>query len=229
MKNLSKVMWGLILIILGLIIALNSLGLANIDIFFSGWWTLFIIVPSLINLLSGRNVKDSCLWLIIGIVLLLAAQDFISFRLVLKLIVPFIIVFIGVSIVLDGMFDDKVKKHVDNAKVQDLESIVGMFADEKRVIDYEFKGAVIDTAFGHVLLDIRDAKIKDEATIKVSSIFGGVDLRVPDDVEVKVKANRVFGGVENLVKSGNRKGNKNEKVKTIYVEAFAMFGGINIK
>ncbi len=229
MKNLSKVMWGLILIIFGLIIALNSLGFANIDIFFSGWWTLFIIVPSLINLLSGENVKDSCLWLIIGVVLLLAAQDFISFRLVLKLIVPFIIVFIGVSIVLDGMFDDKVKKHVDNAKVQDLESIVGMFADEKRIIDYEFKGAVIDTAFGHVLLDIRDAKIKDEATIKVSSIFGGVDLRVPDDVEVKVKANRVFGGVENLVKSGNRKGNKSEKVKTIYVEAFAMFGGINIR
>jgi len=229
LRNLSRVLWGTILILLGMVIAVNSLGIAHINIFFRGWWTLFFIVPSLLNLLSGKDVKDSIMWLLIGIALLLAAQDFISFRLILKLIVPFIIIFIGVSIILDGVFDNNVKKKVSDAKVQDLESIVGMFADEKRVIDYEFKGAVVDTAFGHVLLDIRDAKIKDEATIKISSIFGGVDLLVPDDVEVKVKANKVFGGVENLVKSSNRKGEKDKRAKTIYVEAFAMFGGIDIK
>ncbi len=229
MKNLSKVLWGLILIVLGTIITLNSLGLANIDIFFRGWWTLLFIVPSLINLLSGKDVKDSIMWLIIGVVLLLAAQDFISFRLVLKLIVPFIVIFIGISILLDGLFDTKVNKKVEEAKTQDLESVVGMFADEKRVIDYDFKGAVVDTAFGHVLLDLRDAKIKDEAVVKISCIFGGVDLMVPDDVEVKVKANKVFGGVDNLVKSSSRKADKGSKTKTIYVEAFAMFGGIDIK
>ena len=48
MKNLSRILWGIVLIFIGVIWGLNRTGVADINIFFDGWWTLFIIVPSAI-------------------------------------------------------------------------------------------------------------------------------------------------------------------------------------
>ena len=45
MKKLTKILWGIALVLAGGIFALKALGLTNIEVFFDGWWTLFIIVP----------------------------------------------------------------------------------------------------------------------------------------------------------------------------------------
>ena len=49
MKKFGDLLWGLFFIALGLIIGLNAMGITHINIFFSGWWTLFIIVPCFIG------------------------------------------------------------------------------------------------------------------------------------------------------------------------------------
>ena len=41
MKDLSRILWGIVLVLLGIIWGLNATGVTNIDIFFDGWWTLF--------------------------------------------------------------------------------------------------------------------------------------------------------------------------------------------
>ena len=53
MKNITKILWGTTLIAVGGIIALNAFGIADIELFFDGWWTLFIIVPCLVGI-SGK-------------------------------------------------------------------------------------------------------------------------------------------------------------------------------
>lgn len=45
MKKLNSILWGAALIALGVIWVLNSINVININLFFDGWWTLFIIVP----------------------------------------------------------------------------------------------------------------------------------------------------------------------------------------
>ena len=45
MNNIKNILWGIILVIIGVIIGLNTIGITDIDIFFDGWWTLVIIVP----------------------------------------------------------------------------------------------------------------------------------------------------------------------------------------
>ena len=52
MKN---IILGLILIILGVIIGLNTFGITSIDIFFDGWWTLFIIIPAILGLSKEKD------------------------------------------------------------------------------------------------------------------------------------------------------------------------------
>ena len=44
MKKIESILWGLVLIVVGVIIGLNTMGITNINIFFDGWWTLFIIM-----------------------------------------------------------------------------------------------------------------------------------------------------------------------------------------
>lgn len=226
MKNISKITWGFILIVLGTVIAMNSLGYTNIDIFFDGWWTMFIIIPSITGLLYGKNKKDSFIGLCIGVAFLLAAQGFISFGLILKLLIPFIIICIGSSILFDGLFDPKVTEKIKKTDFTNAEEIAAVFADERRTIDYEINDLVVDAVFGHITLDLVKAKVKKDTTIKISAIFGAVDLYVPDDVEVKVKANRIFGGVDKTVKETTK---KTASTKTIYIDAVALFGGISIK
>lgn len=55
MKKISSVIWGIVLIAAGALFALNALNLTNIDIFFDGWWTLFIIVPCAVGLFTERE------------------------------------------------------------------------------------------------------------------------------------------------------------------------------
>ena len=55
MKNFGNILWGIVLIIIGLIVGGNALGITNIDIFFDGWWTLFIIIPCFIGLFKERE------------------------------------------------------------------------------------------------------------------------------------------------------------------------------
>ena len=90
----------------------------------------------------------------------------------------------------------------------------------------KFEKANLDTVFGAIKLDLRDADLKSETYIKASAIFAGITILVPKDVEVKIKSTPIFGGVTS--EGFDEKTNKNAK-KTIYVDGFALFGGIEIK
>lgn len=226
MSKFSKVLWGIVLITIGIIIGINSLGIAHINIFFNGWWTLFIIIPCFIGLFDndkGGKIGN-LIGIIIGVALLLVARGLFSFGLIIKMIVPLILVAIGLSMIFNETIKSKVSEKVKEGKKNGLEFITATFAEQKVIKDNEeFKGANLDSVFGSVLLDIRKANIEKEAVIKASSIFGGIEILVPGDVNVKVKSTPIFGGVSN--RNTNSKDNQN----TIYIEAFCMFGGVDIK
>ena len=67
MKKISKILWGIVLIAVGVIFALNAFGITDIEIFFDGWWTLFIIVPCLIGIFSEREKLGNIIGLTIGV------------------------------------------------------------------------------------------------------------------------------------------------------------------
>lgn len=225
MKSYTKVLWGLLFVVFGLIIGINALGFAEINLFFDGWWTLFIIVPSAIGLVTDDDKKGSIFGLFIGILLLLMSRDVISLGFLLKLIFPGILLFIGLSILWDEVFGSSVKEKIKTVTFEkELNYYSAIFGEDKHKITKEFKGASVDAIFGEVKFDLRKAKVVDGAVLKVSAIFGSAEVLLPDDVEVKAKTTKIFGGVEN-----DSEVSDNKKVKTLYVEAFSLFGGIEIK
>ena len=74
MKQTKAIIWGLAIVALGVIFGGNALGLFNFDLFFDGWWTLFIIVPSAVSLITDKEKFSALFTLAVGVVLLLAAQ-----------------------------------------------------------------------------------------------------------------------------------------------------------
>ena len=219
---MSNVLWGLVFIIVGLIWGLNVLDIIKVNLFFRGWWTFFIIIPSLISLFNSKKKSkvSSVFWLAIGIFLLLASWGIFSYDLLFKLFIPFILVFIGIYLMFFDWFRrDKISR-VDEGK---LDSIVATFSKEDVKKDDSFKGAKVDAIFGSVVLDLRDSKISGDVVIKASSIFGGVDIIIPSGVNVEVRSTSIFGGVSRKIK------NDSNNKKVIYIEAFCMFGGVDIK
>lgn len=225
MKNLSRILWGIVLIFIGVIWGLNRTGVADINIFFDGWWTLFIIVPSINSLFeSGSNKTSSIIFLVIGILLLLASQGVFEFEILWEILLPAIVILIGLSLIFGHKVDFNVKEKTKCLDSDDTESIFAAFGEQNVSKSGEkFEKANLNAIFGAVKLDLREAKLEKETVIGAWAIFGGIEILVPDDCIVKVKGTPIFGGISN-----ERKNNEDAK-KTIYIEAYAIFGGLDIK
>ena len=227
MKKFRNVLWGVVLIVIGLIIGGNALGITNINIFFDGWWTLFIIIPSFIGLISDTEKTGNIIGLLIGVALFLSCQGILNFDLIWKLALPAILVTIGLSIIFKDAFGGKISSEIKrlNEKRNGENSYCATFAGQNVNFDGEkFTGADLTAVFGGVKCDLRNAIIDSDAVINASSTFGGIEIFVPSDVKIKIKSVPIFGGVEN---KANTKVDENSH--TIYINSTAVFGGVEIK
>ena len=227
MKKFGNVLWGIALIIIGLIIGGNALGITNINIFFDGWWTFFIIIPCFIGLFKDEEKTGSLIGLLIGVGLLLGCQNILDFDLIWKLAFPAILVVIGVSIIFKDTIGGEVSNQIKklNEKRNGENSYCATFSGQNVNFDGEkFTGADLTAVFGGVKCDLRNAIIESDVVINASSTFGGIEIYVPSNVKIKIKSMPIFGGVEN---KANTKVDDNSY--TIYINGKAVFGGVEIK
>ena len=225
MKTVKRITWGLVFVVVGILLCLRALDLFDFDIFFDGWWTLFIIIPCAIGVLTDDDKSGNIFFLIVGILLLLAAQDIISYKIFGKLIFPLIIIMIGLSLLFKNMFNRKLNQSIAkiNSTSESKDEYSAIFSGQDVDLEnVEFKGTTLNAIFGGIKLDLRKSIIKKDVVITGKAIFGGIDIFTPDDVNVQIKSNSVFGGVENKNKNSDKK-------ITIYIDATCVFGGIDVK
>lgn len=226
MKDYTKYIIGFLLIFIGLILGLNAFGITNINLFFSGWWTLFIIIPSLVGLINDKEKTSSLIFLIIGVWLFLAERDLIEYKLLIKLLLPVILISIGLLLVFKDVLSingKEIKKI--NANNKESNNYIAVFGSQDlKFEDEKVENLDLKSLFGGIKLDLRDAKIEKDIVINTLSVFGGIDIYVPDGVKVKVSSTPFFGGVE--VK---RKKQSNNKEITIYLNSVCIFGGVDVK
>ena len=221
-------MWGLVLVSLGVILAGNALGWFDVNIFFKGWWTLFIIVPCTIGLITNpKEWLGHLIGIIVGVSLLLACLDVISFSNLWKLLLPAIVILIGLSLIIKNLFSQKFDKAVEklNEKFDKSDESGAVFGGANiNMAGKEFKGKNLSAVFGGLKLDLREAKIKEDVIINATAVFGGIEIYVPNTVAVETKSNSFFGGVSN---KSNVK--PKDKAPTVYVNGTALFGAVEVK
>ena len=230
MKQIKPIIWGIAIIALGIIFGGNALGLFTLDIFFDGWWTLFIIIPSIVSLITDKDKIMSLGFIAVGVILLLAAQDVFSYDVAWKVILAVFLVAIGLSMIFRSLFhsknDQEVSKKVAEAEKDGkvMDSQFAAFSGTDRVYkDETFNGSNITAIFGGVKLDLRNAKFDKDTVIKAFALFGGIDIIVPADVRIKLKSGFIFGGF-----SDDRKNPSDKGKHTIYIDAAGGFGGVTV-
>lgn len=105
MKRTKSIIWGLAILALGVYFGGKALNLFNFNLFFDGWWTLFIIVPSIVSLFTDRDSKFTNLFMLaLGVILLLASQNVFGWDVAWKVVLAALFVVIGLSIIFKNLF-----------------------------------------------------------------------------------------------------------------------------
>ena len=126
------------------------------------------------------------------------------------------------------IFKDVVGSKI-NAQIKELnkkgktEYYATFSGEELTFTGSEFKGASLNAIFGGIDINLKDTVIEEDIVINSTAVFGGVDILVPNNVNVKVKSSSIFGGTNNKMTENK------ENVPTIYVKAFNLFGGTEIR
>ena len=224
----KKLIWGFLFILAGVLLILHRLNVLNVDIFFNGWWTLFIIIPSFIGLLTDKDKLSNLFVLLIGVFLLLGVNNIIDINLLLKLIFPIILIFIGLSIIFNNINNKDIDKDIReiNQSNSDVRKSIAIFSEQNvNFQKEEFKGIDVVAVFGSSNLDLRNIKLASNQVINVVTIFGGLDIITDESYNISVRETSVFGGIDD----SRTNSQKDDKKKTIIINAICVFGGVDIK
>jgi predicted membrane protein len=94
------------------------------------------------------------------------------------------------------------------------------------VVSKDFKGGKVNAVFGGVDVNLTQADFSGTIVIEADCVFGGVEIVVPSNWNVKVDMNTIFGGVED-----NRPVEmmSNNPDKILIIKGSCVFGGVEIK
>ncbi len=105
--------------------------------------------------------------------------------------------FLGVSALAGvGVLAYNVSLRIRTMKLQYENCIVG----KNETIDFEgeeFKGAAYGIAFSDVVIDLRSAELKEDATLEIFGEFSHIELLIPRDWEVIEEGERYRSNFEN--------------------------------
>jgi predicted membrane protein len=216
-------LFGLLIVGLGVAFMLNSLGIVGLGDFFATWWPSAIIIVGLLSLISSRR---QFLWplliIAIGVLVQLDRLEVIAVN-AWTIVWPLAIITFGLSLLINkGMWDSKTEDMDDDK----LDLFVAFSGQQARSISKQFTGGRMNALFGGIEVDLTEAHLKDgKADLDLMAMFGGIELHVPEGWVVKVSGLPLFGGWENKTKPPKDP----EGAPVLTVHGTCMFGGVSIK
>lgn len=218
-----RITTGLIVTAVGVGALLDALNIIPFWSWFGSWWPSLLIIGGILALVS--DIRQNYLWggvlVIIGGTLLLRLQDIVDIN-IFSLIVPIIIIAIGLS--LTGLIGGK-KFSSPTTETKNTDDITAIFGgSETKNKSKKYAGGKVTAIFGAATIDLRDAKLSDQASLNVTTLFGGVELRVPREWKVVSKIAPIAGGVEN-----KSEGSDDHSGPVLVLTGVAICGGVEIK
>lgn len=198
-KLVSRIFLGVLILALGTILCGNAMGIWDVDVFFPGWWTLFIIIPCLYFIVVDGPDFGNVIGLIVGVVLLLSKISIFKGYISWRIILPVIIIIIGIKIIVSAVGDTH--RTYDGYNYSKKSS----FCDDK--VDFSgqtFTGGPYKNSFGKLIIDLSGAVIAQSMPFTVDCSFGEIDIILPKDVCLNLKSRAAFGEVKNMYPINNQ-------------------------
>lgn len=219
--RMNKRIWmGLFFLFLGLGFFLQQAGVFNFSTILSTWWPLILIFIGIIQLVNRTHstVVSGFIFIIVGALFLV--NEFVAINLA-AYIWPIILIVIGLVFIFSKMNHNK---NVHSAK--DLSTFAFFSGADIRSNSKDFKGGSVGALFGGAEIDLRDVVISENgAALELTTIFGGISIRVPENVYVDVKGVPIFGGWENNTRWKEK---DDSDLPVLTINCFTIFGGVEI-
>ncbi|HZX09475.1 MAG TPA: DUF5668 domain-containing protein [Acidobacteriota bacterium] len=220
----GRMLSGILIIIIGVVFLLGSLGKLNLGHFFSTYWPLILIFVGIWHLINQnfRQNGFSLLLILIGTFFLLVNWNVLGANF-WKIFWPVLIIGIGLWIVLKPK---GFKGKTPPIKDDDLGAFIIFSGIKRQVESKQFRGGKATALFGGIELDFHKTILfENQATIELTALFGGIEIFIPKEWKLVLDSSAAFGAVEDK----RREVNPEDSKTTLYIKATALFGGIEIK
>lgn len=186
----SQLVFGVLLITAGVLLLLDRADAVDAwALFTTGWPAILILAGAAQVLTRPRNLLGGAVLAGLGVALFTWTLGFVSSLAVLW---PLLLIALGIWL-MAGRW----------TSVSRIEALAGSGTDIVAVFDNRsvervgpFGGGSATAVFGDLRLDLRHATLEPEgATVQVTTVFGDVDLEVPEGWNVKVSGPELLGDV----------------------------------
>ncbi|MEO8432430.1 MAG: DUF5668 domain-containing protein [Acidobacteriota bacterium] len=235
----GRIVAGGILILLGLLFTLDNFGLVRAgDVFH--YWPLFIVGFGLLKISQSRAREQRVAgYVITAVGFLLLARTLRLLPFGLRQLWPVVLLLVGALLVWESLRGRGARTDGGSGIAARDESVAGstlnefafMGGGDRVVRSQDFRGGEVTAIMGGFQIDLRGAAIGGAAAeMEIFTLWGGVDLRVPEDWNVVVRGVPVLGVFSNSTRSaGSADPRGSAPGKSLIVKGMSIMGGVEVK
>ena len=196
---------GLVLIIVGLILALDSAGVLRTE-GLGRWWPLVLIGVGVVKVRQPREDGQRAA----GVAFLMLGSLFLfTSILAVRSAWPLLMVAFGAFLLWQGVEGQAAGQAAETMKVSDSPyisemALIGIVKRGHRPLD--FRGGSVTAVIGGVELDLRKANLTSTAYLDVVAFWGGIEIKVPASWTVDARVVALMGAFENKIDSPSTPG-----------------------
>lgn len=246
-RESSREMAGLVIILVGFGLLMNTMGIIPIGATVARFWLPAVFVGVGAYQLARAHGREGRFmgWFFVGLGVLILLNNLnlfapFTFRL-RQLIAPAILIFIGMRLLIrasssrgDDAFQGsssspQVKVHVSGANSEpsvdssdfvDATAVLGGF--NRKSSSQQFRGGDVTAIMGGGKLDLRDAKIQgNEAVLDIFTLMGGMEIMVPHEWVIEQRFTPILGGYEDRTRQDGQPG-----AKKLVIKGVTIMGGV---
>lgn len=217
-----QLLLGLLIIAVGSLATLDNLGLVDARPYLR-YWPVALIVVGVLKVWQSRGgggALGGVLFVVAGAWLLLETFRIVSIN--IFSLWPLLLVLLGASLVWRGLRGGRDHAATDgHSTVSALAVLGGVHRGNN---SRTFRGGDLTAIMGGCEIDLRQAAIDGEAVIEVFALWGGIEIKVPEDWTIGSRVVPILGGFEDKTRP-----QRGAATHRLLIRGFAIMGGIEIK
>lgn len=224
MRLTPQLLIGLIVISIGVLFTLDNVGIVRWDRYVLRYWPAGLIAIGLVKLWQSHDGMGGAfgglLFTIAGGWLLLEQTTLI--RISFMDLWPLLLVLFGGYLVWQGVVGPRPRSTSDANATLNATAILGGITRGNN--SRAFKGGDITAVMGGCELDLRQANIEGEAVFDVFALWGGIEIRVPEDWTVVSRVMPLLGGFADSTRPPQA-----ALTKRLVIRGFVIMAGVEVK
>ena len=221
-RSVPQMVLGLVIVSLGVVLTLDTLGIADARDYIR-YWPAGVIALGVAKLWQGRNSSSGVLGGVvltgIGAWLLLGELDIV--RADFWELWPIVLVLFGGSLVWRSLSGRRPAPNDNNSILSAVAVLSGVNRGNNSAT---FRGGDLTAIMGGCEIDLRQAQINGEAVIDVFAMWGGIEIRVPEDWTVISRVTPLMGGFEDGTRPPQGAG-----THRLVIRGFILMAGVEVK